>query len=232
MHTQSNKTLHSLALSLGLALGLGTTPAAFAEGIFTDYSVMTGAGSTGVELSIGRPVDNTPWVGRASIGRISGEEKTTEGSINYNAKLKINTSLLGADYHFFGGSFKGSLGLLIFGGDIGLGALATRGDTITIGNRRVVVGEGDFVRASFKFPSAAPYLGIGWSNLNSKELGLAYAVDLGISVVSVDSTLDISQNLQNQAGPEQVAAERQKLQQSADDIKIYPVIRAALGYRF
>ena len=64
------------------------------------------------------------------------------------------------------------------------------------------------------------------------DLGLAYAVDLGITVVSVDSTLDISQNLQNQAGPEQVAAERQKLQQSADDIKIYPVIRAALGYRF
>jgi len=221
-----------IALSLSLALGLIAAPTAFAEGVFTDYSVMTGVGSTGVELSIGRPFENTPWVGRASLGRLSGEEKTTEGSINYNAKLKINTSLLGADYHFFGGSFKGSMGLVLFGGDIGLEALARRGDTITIGNRRVLVAEGDFVRANFKFPTAAPYLGIGWSNLNSKELGLAYAIDLGVTVVSVDSTLELSQNLQNQAGPDQVAAERQKLQQSADDIKIYPVIRAALGYRF
>ncbi|MDH4395097.1 MAG: hypothetical protein QE278_05440 [Limnobacter sp.] len=228
MHDFSKK----IHLTFALLLGMAAAPTAFAEGIFTEYSVMTGAGTTGVELSIGRPFENTPWVGRASIGRLSGEEKTTEGSINYNAKLKVNTSLLGADYHFFGGRFKGSLGLLVFGGDIGLEALATQGDTITIGNRRVLVAQGDFVRASFKFPSAAPYLGIGWSNLNSKELGLAYAVDLGVTVVSVDSTLDLSQNLQNQAGADQVAVERQKLQQSADDIKIYPVIRAALGYRF
>lgn len=220
------------ALTLTCALALGLASPAQADTKLSDYSILTGVGTTGVELSIGRAIESTPWVARASLGRLSGDQTTTEGSINYNAKLKLNTSVLGADYHFFGGAFKGSLGLALFGGDIEMQAIARQGDTVTIGNRRVVLAQGDYIRANFKLPTAAPYVGIGWSNLNQKEGGWSYAVDLGLTVVNVDSNLDLSQNLQTQAGAAQVAEERRKLQESADDIKIYPIVRAALGYRF
>jgi len=202
------------------------------DGPFARYGFQTGFGTTGVELGISRPVDDTRWVARASLGKLSGEERSREGSILYNAKLNLTTSVLGADYHFFNGRFKGSLGLALFGGDIAFNSVAQAGDTITVGNRRVVVGPNDFVRASFKLPSVAPYVCLGWSNLNANDPGFSYALDLGVTFVTVKTNLQVSQNLETAAGSDQVAAERQKLQDSANDLKVYPVVRAVLGYRF
>jgi len=219
-------------LTITAALATACIASAHADSVFGRYDVQTGVGTTGLELSIARAVKDTPWVARASLGRLSGEDQTREGSVLYNAKLRLNSSLLNADYHIWNGRFKASLGLALFSGDISLNSVAQAGDVITIGNRSVVLGPNDYVRAQFKLPSAAPYIGLGWTNLNQDDPGFTYSVDLGVTFVNVKSSLDVSPTIQAAAGSAQVEAERQKLQNSANDVKFYPILRAAMGYRF
>lgn len=223
-------TAHSLVAAAALLLGSATLPAAAASNTATD-SVTGSLGTTGIGLALSRSLSDGKWVTRLDGGHLSYSTSTREGNINYDADVKTTTGMASADYHFFGGRFKGSIGLAIMSSDISLEGRPNQAGLYNINGQTVPAGPNDFVRASLDLPSVAPYLGIGWSNLNEPEAGFKYYLDLGILIGGVDVGLSTSDNIRQAAGDANIEAERRKIEDEVDK-GIVPVARFGLGLRF
>jgi len=113
---------------------------------------------------------------------------------------------------------------------------------ITINDTTVSFGPGDFVEAQVKFPTVAPYLGIGFGHHNDKTTGFGFVFDLGVSFGKPKTTMNVSDNfknkldiaaaLNNTTAAAEIEAQRKELADTADKITIFPHLYLGLSYRF
>lgn len=186
-----------------------------------------GLGTTGLEVGVAERVGGSAGLRMSAEFLDLGRDFERNGA-TYDTRLKFSSLGLYADY-FLAGGFRLSAGALLGSRKASGNAVATNG-TITI-NGTTYPAAGESVFAEAKFPSAAPYLGIGWGHHQSSQ-GMSFYLDLGVVIGKVDAKLTPSPGILAAAGAANVAAEQTNLQESVDKLKVYPALKLGFGYKF
>lgn len=189
----------------------------------------THIGIPGVMLGYAQPVG--PLFGvRADYATIGTRKKqSTENGINYDGTLKANRAALLADWFPFAGSFRLTTGLT--SNQYKLDLLATgAGGSLTIGNTTYTTTAQDQFRVQVKFPTSAPYLGLGWGHgLGS---GLRFSFDIGASIGKAKVDYSLSGPLAQQVSQSDIDAELQQLRDGVGKVRAIPQLTFGLGYSF
>lgn len=218
-------------------------------GISTNVTILTGIG-----LSIGIPLSdqfNLRAAGNAfSISREIEEDDDNGGTNTYNGKIKLLSYGLFTDWHPFHGAFRLTAGALMNGNKATLDAV-NNGGAIDIGDCSYTSDPNNplSVRGKTNFRKFAPYAGLGWGGNLNAEPGFYGTFDLG---VIFSGSANVKFNAAGQAisgsgdgacGPvidastdpsvqAELAKDQADINESADKIKVWPVIGFGFGWRF
>jgi hypothetical protein len=93
------------------------------------------------------------------------------------------------------------------------------------------------VKGNIDFRKAAPYLGIGWGNALKSNSRWSFNTDIGAYFqgnpkVKLGSYGCTVAKLVCDLLVQDIAVEQLNLQDDVDSLKVYPVLRASLTYRF
>lgn len=190
--------------------------------------VFGGLGTSGVELGVAERVGGSAGL-RMSAEFLKVGRDFESGGATYDTKLKFSTLGVYGDYFVAGGGFRLTAGAVIGTRKATGNAVATNGSISINGSSYPAAGES--VGAEAKFPSAAPYLGIGYGHHQATK-GSSFYVDLGVVIGKADAKLSPSAGLAAAAGPANIAAEQQKLQDNVNKLKAYPVLKFGFSYAF
>jgi hypothetical protein len=185
---------------------------------------------------------------RVRVGATAGSysDDLRAGDFEYDAEADVRWVTGSLDWSPGGGAFHVTLGAAYndheIDGEADILTLAIQ----ELGKSRVdqilaLLGPGfdiGVLRAHAEFDPISPYVGIGWRS--TKERGIGYAFDLGVShlgvadvSVTVDSDLPVDliptggQRLQ-----EFLDEQEREIEEEAEDYQVYPVVRLQLFYRF
>jgi hypothetical protein len=156
----------------------------------------------------------------------------TANDIDYKFTLDFKMAMLLADWHPFANNFRISGGLVRNNSKLKLDGTPT--DEVKIGDHKYPPELVGTLTGQLDFEKAAPYVGIGFGNaIGPYEQTWSFVFDLGVIIQMFDATLAAS-------GPASVLPEfqadiqkeEQKLQNSLDQFKIYPVLQFGLAYHF
>lgn len=162
----------------------------------------------------------------------------SEGSIDYDVRARLRTADFLVDWYVRdNSSFHLSAGLVYNGNKFDAkGRPSAAGYTINgVNYRSADVGTLD---GNLVYKKAAPYIGIGWGNAIKAGPGWGFMSDLGgffqgkgkASLASVGCTAAAAVC---QAIARDVAVEQASFASQISDVpRIYPVLRAAVSYRF
>ncbi len=212
---------------------LALTPAlSFAEG--TGLTVK--AGTLGAGLEISKSFSDSVG-GRLGLNAFSHSKSATQGTVNYDFKLKLSTVTALADWYPWQSSFRTTAGLVSNGNKADLTAdpatdNVINGVTYTPGQIGSLIG-------NMRFNSIAPYLGIGWGNPAKKDDTWSLVTDIGVliqgspktSLVGICGASIVGTPVCAQLQSD-VAAENVKLESSLHNYKLWPVISVGASYHF
>lgn len=198
-------------------------------------SVYLTAGLQGIGLGLGKSQSSTLGY-RFDINGGSLSDTYNETGTRYQGDIELRSAGAYLDYFPFGGNFRLTTGLAYFGSEL---ALAASGDgsgrPADIGGRPVVLGPTDRIDATVKWPSVAPYIGLGFGHGLASGSGFYLGIDLGGYVGDFKSTLTVSPTLRAQLGPtadENIRREREELEDAVGDLGFVPSLQSYIGYRF
>jgi len=215
--------LMSMVFVAGSAMAETEKPAAVPKG----KEIYFGIGTTGATLGYGHAF-GTHTALRLEANFLSYSRDVSTSSGDYHGSLKLST--LGAYYDaFLLGPFRVSAGLLAGTNKFDGNAVVTNGQ-ITINNQQYNAA-GEWAKGTVKFKSLSPYFGIGFGHRPQRG-GLGLYGDLGAAYGRPDVSLAVSDGLRAAAGDSNIAAEQATLQDKADKLKFFPVIRIGLDYQW
>lgn len=207
-------------LFAALALVAGTAQAG---------ELYTKLGVPGVMLGYSQPFG--PLFGlRADYGTVGERtDRRTENGISYDTKLKLNSAAVLADWFPFAGSFRLTGG--ITSNQYKLDLLASgAGGSLSIGNTTYATTANDKFNVQVKFPSSAPYVGLGWGH--GEGNGLRFSVDLGARIGKATVSYALSGPLAGQVSQADIDAELADLRDGVGKVRVIPQISFGLGYSF
>lgn len=190
--------------------------------------VFGGLGTSGVELGVAERVGGSAGLRMSAEFLKVGRNFDSDGA-TYDTKLKFSTLGVYGDYFVAGGGVRLTAGAVVGSRKASGNAVATNGSISINGGTYPAAGES--VGAEAKFPSAAPYFGIGYGHHQTTK-GSGFYVDLGVVIGKAAAKLSPSAGLAAAAGPANVAAEQQKLQDNVNKLKAYPVLKFGFSYAF
>ena len=165
-----------------------------------------------------------------TVGRIN-HDRHISGS-DYQFRLKNDVAMIAADYFPFDAGFRVTLGL---------GVRDTKVSGSSNNFDGTSLGAGESVRASVRWPTVAPYLGIGWGHHNGQanKPGWGFVADIGAYYGKPDVTLTANASalarLDAQSGGQgqaRVNKELDRLNNEARKLRFFPVVQVGLSYRF
>jgi hypothetical protein len=117
---------------------------------------------------------------------------------------------------------------------------STNTQSLTINGRTVDLRDVALVSARVRLPPYAPYLGIGWRNVDGKGVGLSYSIDMGfmhlgrprVEYSVTGSLVDAARSYYGSALDERIAEEERQAEESLSKYRYYPVVSVGLAYRF
>jgi len=196
-----------------------------------DVSVDLMVGTLGIGLQVAKLL--TPHVGgRVAAHYFSLNKTTTQSDVDYNADLKLESfSALVDLFPGFRGAFHFTGGLL--SNQTTVDAVGNcNGGTVKLNNRNYTCAQVGTLTGSLKFPSAAPYLGLGFGTPAAGSK-FHFLFDLGGAFGEPTLTLNASNSGSNSQLASDVQAQRDKTQKDINKFtKIYPVLEIGLGVRF
>jgi len=194
-------------------------------------------GSTGVGFHVVVPME-TYLNGRFGANYFRHNVDKTSNGVAYGIKGKLQTIDVLFDWYLTAGSSFHLTGGLVYNGNKfnatakpnGLGGFTLNGHAYTAADVGLLTGRIDYRKA-------APYLGIGWGNALAPASRWSTNVDLGVFYqgnpnVTLASVGCKTSDTVCKALASDVAAERLHLRDDVDSLKLYPVVRASVGYRF
>ncbi len=220
---------HLIRVAMLAALG-STASLAQAQDIYA------GVGLPGLyTIGYAHPMGSSWGLRGEYAGGLSRNMTGSSEGIDYEATFKSSRAGVFADWFPFGGGFRLVGGLT--SNDTKLAVNAT-GTTATIDGNTVSLA-GRYFNVTMKYPTATPYLGIGYGHQQA-EKGLGFYFDLGVSFGSF--TADVDTNLlgapvlggtPGQTITQQdIDAEKQKLNDSLAGLSVLPSVSAGMVYRF
>lgn len=199
-----------------------------------EMSTYGSLGTQGVGTGVSIPVTGTSAL-RLELNGLSITRDFSEGSIDYDGKLKNNSVAALYDWHFSpASSFRATAGLVFNDGGIQASGTSASGGSYTIGDRTVSAAAGERVNVDAEFRKISPYIGIGWSKA-AKEKGVSFFGDIGAFYAKPNARLSLTPALSaavNAADPAAIERETAKVQDRLDNLKWYPVLRVGVRYTF
>jgi hypothetical protein len=195
------------------------------------------AGTTGAGFHVVVPME-TYLNGRFGANYFKHDFDKRSNLVDYDVKAKLQTYDILFDWYLREGSpFHLTGGVVYNGNHANVTGKASQLGQFTLNGHTYGAADVGILAGTVDYRKAAPYLGIGWGNAlkaNSAwsfntDLGLFYQGKPNVDLTSEDCT---TSKAVCDALVKDVAAERVRLQDDADSLKVYPVLRASLNYRF
>jgi hypothetical protein len=220
--------------SLPLAGALLLTGAAQAQ-----VGVTADLGTTGAGFHLVVPMESN-LNGRFGANMFNHDFDRTTNGVDYAIKGKLQTFDVLFDWYVRDGSAFHLTGGLVYNGNRfdataqgnQLGKLTLNGNVYSTASAGILKGRIDYRKA-------APYLGIGWGNALAADnkghwsfnadLGAYFMGNPNVTLGSYGCTVSkaVCDTL-----IKDVAVERLRLADDIDSLKVYPVLRGSLNYRF
>lgn len=208
----------ALLAAIVLPLGSGTAAAG-------SFAVGGKAGTTGLGIEATWRLTDSVNLRGGYYAFDYGTDLEEEG-VEYDGDLKLRNAAVFADWHPFGGAFRLSAGGVQSGNEF----LGSADGDLDVGDN-TYAGQ---LEAEVSWSGLAPYLGIGFGNA-MRGGRLSFSFDLGVMFTgSPDVRLDGSVNdpALEDAFAEDLARERDNLEDELSDVKYYPVVSLGFAYRF
>jgi hypothetical protein len=172
----------------------------------------------------------TARVDVATLGSRSGNR--TENGIAYAGKIEAHRAGVFGDWFPFSGGFRLTGGVTFNKVGLELGAQPGAGGTITIGGQPVPnLDAGDRFDVKIKFPSATPYVGLGYGHHAGK--GLGFHADFGVSIGRTKLTATATgPTLSTAVSQADIDAELAELRDGVGKVRVLPQLSIGLNYRF
>lgn len=161
-------------------------------------------------------------------GGLSWSGSGTDKGVSYDATIKASRAGVYADWFPFGGGFRLVGGLTANDMKVDINSV---GGSATI-NGKPVNMTGNYFNVHTKYPTATPYLGIGYGHQAGSAKGLGFYFDLGVMLGSFAA--DVDTNLVGQQGITQADVDKQKqdMNDSLAGLKLLPSVSLGLRYNF
>jgi len=157
-------------------------------------------------------------------------------SVTYDAKLKLSSAGALVDLYPFAGKFRITGGVYYNANKLDLKGTPNTAQSFVINGTTYTVGNIGSVNSQITFNKFAPYLGIGWGDSISSGSPVGISFEVGALYQGVaKSTVTTSKTLVGAAGAllaANVAAEKAKLDNALNRMKVYPVVSLGVNYAF
>jgi hypothetical protein len=221
--------LKSASLAAALLLLAGAAQA--------QVGVTADLGSTGAGFHLVVPMESN-LNGRFGANYFKHDFDRNASGVDYAIKGKLQTFDVLFDWYLReGSSFHLTGGLVYNGNRFDVTARAGQAGQIRINDHSYTAADIGIVKGNIDYRKAAPYLGIGWGNALKSNGRWSFNTDIGayfqgkpnVKLGSYGCTIA---KLVCDGLVQDVAVEQLNLQDDVDSLKVYPVLRASLNYRF
>jgi len=152
--------------------------------------------------------------------------------INYDADLDLNTLLTTLDWHPFHNNFRISGGVAVDNNELKLSGTPT--ESTKIGDVTYTPEQIGTIKGTATFNKLAPYVGIGYGNAVKDDTTWGFIFDLGVLFHGTPS-ISLSSNGSLANDPDyqnNLKIEQGKIQDDANEFRIYPVLAFGISYYF
>ncbi len=199
-------------------------------GSSSDMSVGIRAGTLGIGLEVSKLLSDN-WGIRVGANSFSMTQSQTQSDMAVDATLKLQaiTGLIDW-YPAASGTFHLTAGVATNPMTVdGVGKPSGNG-TISINDVQYTPAQVGTVNVSIKYPSAMPYVGLGWGTPASKDGGLSALFDIGAAIGQPSAVLSATGNAANLQS--NLAAQQEKMKTDAGKVPVWPVISIGVVWRW
>jgi hypothetical protein len=222
-------------LTLISALALASSSAAAAT-----HEVYGKAGFLGVGLGYSHGVSEKFTLRGDVTTAGSFSRNGSSSDFDYKAKLRNNVVTLYGDWFPLNNGFRLSAGLGVRDTRITGDGRPNDAGTVTIGDTTIGFDGADSAHARVKYPTVAPYLGIGWGHNvgQQSQAGWGFVADLGVYYGKPKVDFDVSNSVRQKLSAQGVNAQseidkqRDEIKDKVEKYKFMPVIYVGASYRF
>jgi hypothetical protein len=220
MENKMKSVMGAMAIAAGLMFGASAQAA----------EVYLQSGTQGIGIGYAQPI--TSWAGvHADINGFGLSHTFSAGSMDYDGHLRLFNAGTYLDlFPFQSSSFRVTTGL-IFNDDYLSGNAVSPNGNYTINGTTYNV-PGSSVNAKVSLPTVMPYFGLGFGHKPVTTRGFGLTADVGVAYGKPHVSYNISPGLDSIAGQDNVNAEVQKIQSSANKYRWYPIVQVGVSYRF
>jgi hypothetical protein len=188
-------------------------------------------GTEGVGIGYSEPLGTRDNV-RAEFNGIAFSHSFDAGSLHYDGTAHIYHGGLYLDFFPAPNTvgFRVTAGALIGGDNVDAVATSPSGTYTVNGVQYSTLGES--IHAKAKFPTVRPYIGIGFGHTPVASKGFSAFFDAGVAYGRPRVDFDVPAEIVAEVGQANVDAEKQDLQNKADKLRWYPVVKVGVTYRF
>lgn len=197
-----------------------------------DVTGYASLGTKGIGAGIATPVTTTTNA-RVEFNAFNVSEEFTDSDITYEGKVKSKNFSVMYDWHLISAmpSLRATAGVVFNDTTItGSGHTATP-SSYTFNGTTYTTTTNEGVTVDGKFKKTAPYIGIGFGDM-AKRKGFSFFSDIGAYYAKPKMNVTLTPGLAAVVAAADVAAETATLQESADNVKWYPVVRFGVQYKF
>lgn len=208
-------------LSIMLAVISAT---AHAEGL-----ALTGkVGSLGLGLELTKSYSDV-FTSRLGFNAFNFSTNTTQGTVNYDVKLKLQSLSALADWYPMQGGVRATGGLFYNNNKLSLNAIPTTPGVYSINGTPYALNS---LQSEVTFNTVAPYLGVGWGNPAAHGKGWGLTSDFGVLLQGTPKVGMSATGPGAAAAQPAIDSERMRLQDSLRNFKLYPVATMGISYQW
>jgi len=190
-------------------------------------------GTTGLGADLTVPLIPN-WINlRAGYNLGEWRPSLTEGGINYQADVRLETTPLLIDIHPFHGNFRITGGVYLNRTELDLSSIVDAND---VGLGGVLPGTNVTLNANVSWSKDyAPYFGIGYGNAadaNLFDLPIAVGLSIDLGAFYQGSPDVILTESTNTVSAADLAIEAAQLEQDLSNLKFFPVLTIGIHIRF
>jgi hypothetical protein len=223
-------------LAWGVSL-LNATPALADDDLHLGLAGTAGLSGFGLDLG----VNVNRYVGLRATGASFSLNRNGAyaTSVDWAARVKLQQLGLLADVYPFEGAFRLTGGIVKDDNRLDMTATTSGSGSLTFNGNTYPASELSGAQGSVSWGKTVPYLGLGWGNLAGSR-GFHLTTDVGLLLTGSATTQLSAQCASGTAGQlcsqatlnADVAAEQAKLQNDANRLKVWPVLRFGIGFAF
>jgi len=218
--------MRRVGLNAVIALGLALLMLAPGRASAADVGISVHGGTLGAGLDLAYGF-NPYLTGRVGFNSLTLDEDFTEEGLEYSADLELESVHALADWHVFGGGFRLTGGVIAnnnaFDGRADVDPGDEIGDATATGSGRLAL--------DVEYDELAPYLGIGWGNRARGWSPVSFAVDFGLMLQGAPD-VNITESGSTGVSRSDLDKEEREVEDELEEFEVYPVLSAAVVFRF